>query len=695
MTRSRSSTDPPCAHMIQTPVDVSSSPSSDQDRNQPIPSRSLDSGSCAPPDGRLRCLRRGLRPVGPRPAGRRSHDRHAQRARRGPARRRHGPAARGRRCARGRRRSRSAATRSCSSTRRVRVAKQAVAAGRCSIRWRCSWARTRSAATSMRCPDRRPWSPSEPRADGAADRRLDRVRRWLRPITVIASARSSSTATTSTGSRRPGMARSRSAIRSAGAARGHSPKARPASPSRGSGHHLTVRPGATIGAMPARVADRRRARSPASASSISRPCSPGRTRRCSWPTSGPTSSRSSRPRATRRAAGARRGSATRRPGRGPPPTTWRSTATSARSGSTCASRPAPRSCAGCSTDADVLVENLRPGSLARLGFDDEALRDLNPDLVHLAISGYGPDGPAADRPGYDFVIQAVGGLMSITGDADADGGHPTKVGVAISDVVAGLFATIGILAGLLARPPDGPVRGQRDRRVAAGVDAGRARQPGAERVRRPGTAPGRRGNAHPNIVPYETLRDERRRDRRGRRFRAAVAAVLRRDRGAGRWPTTRASRRTATAWHRARELAAADRRASRGALHGRLARGPDRRRRPVRPDHRRPHGVRVARGDAPDPMLVEVEHPAFGVLRQAGIPIEFERHAGRRPHGPAAARRAHRRGPRRSSASPATRSSACARPGSSRSMQACTRTQAVGARRPLLDSAGSSALRSR
>ena len=97
----------------------------------------------------------------------------------------------------------------------------------------------------------------------------------------------------------------------------------------------------------------------------------------------------------------------------------------------------------------------------------------NPDLVHLAISGYGPDGPAADRPGYDFVIQAVGGLMSITGDADADGGHPTKVGVAISDVVTGLFATVGILAGLLARRPDGP-RALRTGRFAASASTCRS-----------------------------------------------------------------------------------------------------------------------------------------------------------------------------------------------------------------------------
>src|SRR5688572_11835734 len=106
-------------------------------------------------------------------------------------------------------------------------------------------------------------------------------------------------------------------------------------------------------------------------------------------------------------------------------------------------------------DGDVLVENLRPGSLDRLGFDDATIASINPRLIHLAISGYGATGPAADRPGYDFVIQAVGGLMSITGEADEDGGRPLKVGVAISDLVTGLYATIGILAALITRRGDG------------------------------------------------------------------------------------------------------------------------------------------------------------------------------------------------------------------------------------------------
>ena len=101
--------------------------------------------------------------------------------------------------------------------------------------------------------------------------------------------------------------------------------------------------------------------------------------------------------------------------------------------------------------ADVLVENFRVGGFARLGFDDATLQGLNPRLVHLAISGYGPDGPEAEKPGYDFVLQAAAGLMSITGFPDAEGGGPTKVGVAIADVVTGLLGAVSILAALEGR----------------------------------------------------------------------------------------------------------------------------------------------------------------------------------------------------------------------------------------------------
>ena len=160
---------------------------------------------------------------------------------------------------------------------------------------------------------------------------------------------------------------------------------------------------------------------------------------------------------------------------------------------------------------DAVVENFRVGGFAKLGFSDEALRAINPELVHLAISGFGTRGPDADKPGYDFVIQAVGGLMSITGEPD---GRPLKVGVAISDVVSGMFGAVSILAALLARerrsPADGAgatggTGGQRiDVSLLQSTLAVLVNQAQAALVT--GAAPVRRGNAHPSIVPYETFR---------------------------------------------------------------------------------------------------------------------------------------------------------------------------------------------
>ncbi len=153
--------------------------------------------------------------------------------------------------------------------------------------------------------------------------------------------------------------------------------------------------------------------------------------------------------------------------------------------------------------SDVLVENFRVGGLERLGFGEDALQALNPALVHLAVSGFGPDGPDAHKPGYDFVIQAVGGLMSITGSRDEDGGRPTKVGVAISDVVTGLFGAVSVLAGLIGRGRIGG-RGQRvDVSLLESTLAVLVNQ--AQNAFVTGTAPGRLGNRHPTIVPYETF----------------------------------------------------------------------------------------------------------------------------------------------------------------------------------------------
>jgi crotonobetainyl-CoA:carnitine CoA-transferase CaiB-like acyl-CoA transferase len=157
--------------------------------------------------------------------------------------------------------------------------------------------------------------------------------------------------------------------------------------------------------------------------------------------------------------------------------------------------------------ADVLVENARVGGFAALGFPDEELQRLNPDLVHLAITGYGLDGPDAAKPGYDFVIQAVSGLMSVTGFPSDEGGHPTKVGVAISDIATGLFGAISVLAGLLARNSERRQEGARGQRVDVSLLGSTLALliNQAQNAFVSGQAPIRRGNAHPNIIPYETF----------------------------------------------------------------------------------------------------------------------------------------------------------------------------------------------
>lgn len=270
--------------------------------------------------------------------------------------------------------------------------------------------------------------------------------------------------------------------------------------------------------------------------------------------------------------------------------------------------------------ADALVENFRPGGLARLGFDDETLRSIEPELVHLAISGYGPTGPAADRPGYDFVIQAVGGLMSITGAADADGGAPTKVGVAISDVVTGLYGAIGVLAALLGRER-GTAGGQRiDVSLLASTLAILVNQ--AQNAFVTGAAPGRRGNAHPNIVPYETFATAD--------GQLAVAVGSERQ-----WPRFCAALGVAELATDPRFATNGDRVEHRGELRpllaARFATGSTARWIATLEAADVPCGpiqdVRTAFA-SPEAealgMTLEVEHPALGVLRQAGIPLVFE-----------------------------------------------------------------------
>jgi crotonobetainyl-CoA:carnitine CoA-transferase CaiB-like acyl-CoA transferase len=148
--------------------------------------------------------------------------------------------------------------------------------------------------------------------------------------------------------------------------------------------------------------------------------------------------------------------------------------------------------------ADVFVENFRPGTLARMGLDYAALEPRLPRLVYASLSGYGQTGPRASEPGYDAVLQGEGGLMSFTGAAD---GPPYRLGVAVADIVTGMFAANGILLALLARQATG--RGQHvDVAMLDSVAALLTYQAGI--VFATGQAPGRMGNRHPSIAPYDS-----------------------------------------------------------------------------------------------------------------------------------------------------------------------------------------------
>lgn len=150
--------------------------------------------------------------------------------------------------------------------------------------------------------------------------------------------------------------------------------------------------------------------------------------------------------------------------------------------------------------ADVLVENFRPGTLTKLGLDYASLAPRFPRLVYCSVSGFGQNGPRAAEPGYDAVMQAEGGLMSITGSAD---GAPYRLGVAIADIVSGMFAAQGVTAALFARERTG--RGQQvDIGMLDSVTALLTYQAGIYFAT--GAAPQRLGNRHPTIVPYETFR---------------------------------------------------------------------------------------------------------------------------------------------------------------------------------------------
>jgi len=150
-------------------------------------------------------------------------------------------------------------------------------------------------------------------------------------------------------------------------------------------------------------------------------------------------------------------------------------------------------------EADVLVENFKVGGLARYGLDYQSLSAINPRLVYCSITGFGQDGPDAARAGYDFMIQGMGGLMSVTGEAD---GMPMKIGVALVDVLTGTNAATAILAAVMHAARTGT--GQHiDMSLFDVSVASLANQ--AMNYLASGAVPGRLGNAHPNIVPYQAF----------------------------------------------------------------------------------------------------------------------------------------------------------------------------------------------
>jgi formyl-CoA transferase len=150
-------------------------------------------------------------------------------------------------------------------------------------------------------------------------------------------------------------------------------------------------------------------------------------------------------------------------------------------------------------DADVLVENFRPGTLEGLGFGDATLRERCPRLVYASISGYGPDGPLGGRPGYDAVIQGEGGLMSVTGP---EGGAPQKAGASLVDVLSGMTAFQGIVLALLRRERTG-AGGRVDVSLLESLVAPLAYHNATWLLA--GETPTRLGNRHPNLAPYETF----------------------------------------------------------------------------------------------------------------------------------------------------------------------------------------------
>jgi crotonobetainyl-CoA:carnitine CoA-transferase CaiB-like acyl-CoA transferase len=154
------------------------------------------------------------------------------------------------------------------------------------------------------------------------------------------------------------------------------------------------------------------------------------------------------------------------------------------------------------TRSDVLIENFKVGDLKRYGLGYEDLKALNPRLVYCSITGFGQTGPYRDRAGYDYAVQGMGGLMSITGERDDLGGGPQKVGVAVADLFTGMYATTAILAAL--RHAERTGEGQWIDMALLDTQVAMLANLGANYLVS-GNAPGRAGNAHQNIVPYQVF----------------------------------------------------------------------------------------------------------------------------------------------------------------------------------------------
>ena len=266
-------------------------------------------------------------------------------------------------------------------------------------------------------------------------------------------------------------------------------------------------------------------------------------------------------------------------------------------------------------NADVLIENFLPGTMERFGLGAEELRAANPKLIYASLTGFGADGPMCDFPGYDLIVQAWGGLMSITGMPDGD---PTKVGVAIIDLVAGLMLGKSIAAALFAREKLGV--GQRidtsllEAEVATLINAGSNYLVG-------GKVPGRWGNAHPTIVPYQSFQTADSYLVIGvasegiwRRFCQAIGKIELADdprfaKNANRVENRAALIATLTEMFRSRD----------NETWLRLLNQAEVPCAPIQTIDQVFAAPQVRHRD----MLVEVEHPTAGTVRMAGIPVKF------------------------------------------------------------------------